>query len=40
MTFNQWLSSLTDDDYNWYFAMYEGNMQKAYEEEYLREYKE
>ena len=37
-TFREWLSSLDEDDYKWYFAMYSGRMKLAYEEEYLRDF--
>lgn len=39
LTYEQWLSSLCTDDYNWYYAMYNGNMKLAYEKEYTGEYK-
>jgi len=33
MTYNKWISSLTKEDYAWYYAMYSGDMKLAYENE-------
>ena len=33
MTYNKWISSLSTEDYNRYFAMYSGDMKLAYAEE-------